>query len=264
LEFIADYSIGKNVLHLGCVDAGFTQQKYNKGLLLHDRLYRVANTLWGVDIDEAGLNWMRAQGYPSLYQADIVNLTSIPGVLNQNFDLILLTEVLEHLNNPGSFLENIRPLFRTQTEIMITVPNCISLTNFMKYWRGEELVHPDHNFWFSFPTLLHLLTKYGYAIQSFCLYSQYNYKRPIIRHLINKIKHLCYKDKESLLKQAPPEIQIINNYAGSKRKSPRLFKWLEVTFTTLFYRVVLSKNPFFADGLIIIAKPTKMSATLHA
>ena len=110
-DFVVEYATGKDVLHLGCVDEGLIEQKQQRGLWRHERIYRVANSLWGIDIDKKGIDRMRAQGYQNLFVADIENLNTVPEIFQQEFTLIVLTEVIEHLNNPGIFLRNLKPVF---------------------------------------------------------------------------------------------------------------------------------------------------------
>ncbi|RPI32271.1 MAG: methyltransferase domain-containing protein [Chloroflexota bacterium] len=249
-EFIVEYAAGKNVLHLGCVDEGLTEQKYRAGMLLHDRLQRVAKTLYGVDIDKAGLDWMRAHGCSNLIHADIENVASIPEIAQVEFDLILLPEVLEHLNNPGRFLASVRPLFRPQTELIITVPNSSGLTHLIPLYMGKEHVHPDHNYWFSYHTLKGLVGKHGYEVSETAVYCQYNFRRSILGHLRKKIIGVAVH--APVVGPSPGDLQ--PPVRGKSRKI-RVGAWIRVTLTTLIYRFFLKRNPFFADGLIMTIRP---------
>jgi len=247
--FVIEYAAGKNVLHLGCVDEGLTAAKFEQGMLLHEHLSRVASSLWGIDIDPAGLDWMRSRGYPNLYLADIENLADVPGLYQQSFDLIVLAEVIEHLDNPGRFLQSVGPLMRPETELLITTPNASSLLNLQQIWRNHELCHPDHNYWFSYRTLTGLLTKFGFTIEKIAVYSQHNFRRSIRAHLMGKLRPS--RDEVTPL-QGEPAFSARNSPA--RPRHPRLLGWLNATMTTLSYRLLLARSPFFADGLIVIAK----------
>jgi SAM-dependent methyltransferase len=253
-EFVVEYASGKRVLHLGCVDEGLTEKKHQEGLLLHERLQENTRELWGVDIDAEGLRWMQERGYPHLYLADIEDLSTVPELKGQSFDLILLSEVMEHLDNPGRFLQGARFLFGHDTELLITVPNATSLANWMMNWQSKELVHPDHNYWFSLHTITTLLGKFGYQVTYRAVYSQYNFRRSISSHLIQRLlgggRH----------EQSPPAMPSeadasTGELQPNKARRPNVAGWLQAVRTTLMYRRYLGRNPFFADGLIVIAKP---------
>jgi SAM-dependent methyltransferase len=253
-EFVVDYAAGKRVLHLGCVDEGLTEKKHQEGLLLHERLGRNTRELWGVDVDPEGLRWMQEHGYPHLYQADIENLASVPELKGQSFDLILLTEVMEHLDNPGRFLQGARDLFGPQTELLITVPNATSLANLMMNWQAKELVHPDHNYWFSLHTITALLGKFDYRVTFTAVYCQHDFRRSISRHFMRRL----FGRRDPRPNTAAVQDQsnsFIDEIGPEDRGMPDVTGWLQAVRTTLAYRWFLNRNPFFADGLILIAKP---------
>lgn len=246
-DFVVAYAVGKSILHLGCVDAGLCQQKFESGLLLHSRLHAVAKTLWGVDIDAAGLDWMRSQGWQNLYQLDIEHLDSEPDILGEPFDLLVLTEVLEHLNNPGRFLEALRPLFRPQTELLLTTPNATSLTNIIANLHHQEAVHPEHNYWFSYRTIGTMLAKYGYQIRHIALYSQYDYTRPWVGRILPPPAKVS---SPPISTGQPMQIRP-DDHEGAIRRT-KIKGWLRANTQAVFYSWVLKHWPFFADGLIMI------------
>ncbi len=250
-EFVIEYSRGKDVLHLGCVDAGMILNKQQKGVWLHERIHKVANSVWGVDIDDEGLQLMRSQGYAHLYQADIENLGSVPEFVKQDFDLILLTEVMEHLNNPGRSLLRLKPFFKSSTEMLVTVPNATSLGNIIENLKGKELVHPDHNYWYSLHTIQSLFDKHGYDVRCVGVYSQHNFRRSISGHLWNK--YMSSSDKHTY--QLASSDDHLNAQSNNHPKNPNILGWLRAIALTLSYRVLISRNPFFADGLILVVRP---------
>jgi SAM-dependent methyltransferase len=259
-EFVLKYASGKRVLHLGCVDEGLTEQKHQAGLLLHERLQKNTRDLWGVDVDAEGLRWMQERGYPHLYLADIEDLSTVPELEGQSFDLILLSEVMEHLDNPGRFLQGARFLFGPETELLITVPNATSLANWLMNWHLKELVHPDHNYWFSLHTLTTLLGKFGYQVTFTAVYSQYNFRRSISGHLIQRFFGGGGRRQPSAVEQSETESSLSKSQANKTRRL-NLAGWLQAIQITLKYRRYLSRNPFFADGLIVIAKPGNLRNT---
>jgi SAM-dependent methyltransferase len=259
-EFVVQYAAGKRVLHLGCVDEGLTEQKHQEGLLLHERLQKNTRELWGVDVDAEGLRWMQAHGYPHLYLADIEDLSTVPDLTGQSFDLILLSEVMEHLDNPGRFLDGARFLFGPETELLITVPNATSLANWMMNWESKELVHPDHNYWFSLHTITALLGKFGYQVTYRAVYSQYNFRRSIRGYLVQRL--LGGSQSKPASPGVPDEAtESLDGTRQTRTRRPNVAGWLQAVRITLMYRRYLSRNPFFADGLIVVAKPETVRET---
>jgi len=75
-------------------------------------------------------------------------------------DLIIASELLEHLANPGYFLAMLRDKY-PGIPVYITVPCACGY----QVRNDCEVVNKDHVAWYSYTTLNTLLTRYGYAIQ---------------------------------------------------------------------------------------------------
>lgn len=189
MDFVIERCKGKKVLHLGCVDEGLTEERIKKEELLHTRLMSVAKDVWGVDNSAEGIKLLRTHGVDNLVIGNIEQIDQIEELNQQKFDIILCTEVLEHLNNPGLFLQGVKKLFSPDTVMIITVPNGLRLTGLGYTLRGYEFVHPDHNYWFSYKTLDTLLKKNGYQIDEMLVYSFFDYTIPLkkISEKINRV-----------------------------------------------------------------------------
>src|SRR5690349_14813022 len=94
--FLLDHTRDRIVLHLGCVDHPFLDDRLASGELLHMHISRVAKRLYGVDLDAIGLARLRAAGYERLYQGDVEELAD----LGERFEIVVAGELLEHLANP--------------------------------------------------------------------------------------------------------------------------------------------------------------------
>lgn len=160
--FLLAACAGKTVLHVGCVDSGLSQERFAQGELLHQRLAVVAQALWGTDVDAEGVRFLQKQGMDRVFRIDLSSEAPGPELADVAFDVIVLGEVLEHLPNPGKMLLGLRELMRPgKTQLIISVPNAFSLTALFSFARGIEVVHPDHNYYFSRTTLRTLLAKSG-------------------------------------------------------------------------------------------------------
>ena len=166
--FTIDFCRGKRVLHIGCVDAGLTQSRIQSQSFLHYYLNQVALELIGVDIEETGLRRLSTEGY-EVYKLNIETDREKLLELACRVEVIVIPEVIEHLNNVGAALENLKAC-RFRGEILISTPNAFSFRGFKALGNGVELVHPDHNHYYSPTTLKTLLEKYGFLLERLVMY----------------------------------------------------------------------------------------------
>lgn len=229
IEFVLESCRDKRVLHLGCVDEGMTLERIRNGGLLHIRLLGVARELYGVDINKEGLNLLQEEGITNLIKGNVEQLDCIQELHGQKFDVILATEVIEHLDNPGLFLQSSKKLFEEKTIMILTTPNAHRITGFRWRLKGFEYVHPDHNYWFSWSTLASLLKKNGYQVMGTYVYSFVNYRIPLAR-------------------------SVMENIIENRSIMSGINEILSMVVRKILYRI----NPFFADGLIFIVKPYRI------
>lgn len=83
-------------------------------------------------------------------------------------EVVICGEVLEHLSNPGYFLDRLNKTYALTT--IFTTPNAYS--DVARNWalRGQENVNIDHIAWHSPRTLRTLLGRHGYTIDEFYWY----------------------------------------------------------------------------------------------
>lgn len=169
--FIVDRCRGKQVLHVGCVDAGLVEERFESGELLHKKLDDVAEFLCGIDIDSRGIKTLRSYGYSNLYEFDLTKADPPEALLDKKFDVIVFSEVLEHLSNPGYMLERLKQFMEPgRTQLIVSVPNAFSVTNVLSMAKNVECVHPDHNCYFSFVTLKNTLEKANFFVSEELVY----------------------------------------------------------------------------------------------
>ena len=82
-------------------------------------------------------------------------------------DIIVFGETLEHLMNLKTALTNIKKVMRTNTMLLISVPNAFYFMNFVYALFRKEHQHPDHSVAFTYKTLIQLLGKNDLAVQDF-------------------------------------------------------------------------------------------------
>lgn len=111
-EYCKAYAQGKNVLDVGCGTG------YGSRILAE-----CATSVLGIDRDPAAIAYCRAhQTAPNLSYAvgDATRLT-----FDRQFDVCLSFQVIEHLENPRAFLEELRRFTVPDGRVLLTTPNSL-------------------------------------------------------------------------------------------------------------------------------------------
>jgi 2-polyprenyl-3-methyl-5-hydroxy-6-metoxy-1,4-benzoquinol methylase len=163
----------KAILHIGCTGAPNTAVRWREGTLLHKNLCDnlvAGQQLVGVDIDEPSLTWLQERmPHQELLLADAHHLSDCFGP-DMRFDLVLAGDVIEHLANPGLFLESARMVLDAGGRILITTANAFGVAGFAKALLDHEPVHPEHTAYFSRSTLGRLCELCGLRMVRFGYY----------------------------------------------------------------------------------------------
>ena len=173
IEYLKEICAGKKVFHLGCTNYPFTDEMVVTGRHLHLQLEKISSELYGLDYDQKGIDEFMARGVKNLYQGDLEKLDEVP--LDETFDVIVAGEIIEHLNNPGLFLNGIKRFMNPDTKFVITTINAYSGLRFAAYLLldkggSREPVHPDHVSYYSYSTLSLLLKRHNLAVKDFLFY----------------------------------------------------------------------------------------------
>lgn len=153
-----------SVLDVGCVDSRpsrdvTTQRIERKPNMLFRRIVEANRDTLGVDIDAEGVEALKAMGYQAVCgNVEIVNLA-------RKFNTIIAGEIIEHLENPGMFLRNMRRHLADDGVLIISTPNPFYQGQTWKIWRyGRPEVHEDHANWQDPITLAQLFKRTGFKI----------------------------------------------------------------------------------------------------
>jgi 2-polyprenyl-3-methyl-5-hydroxy-6-metoxy-1,4-benzoquinol methylase len=132
VPFLQKLAQGKKVIHVGCVDhLEMIPMKEKAGLWLHKLLNESAKRCLGIDINEEGIDYLRrVRQFDEVYHADLLG-DPLPEIVADHWDLMILGEILEHVDNPVAFLTPIHEKYRAHVDqIVFTVPNAFSMINF--------------------------------------------------------------------------------------------------------------------------------------
>lgn len=155
MEILTNLCENKKVIHFGCTD----YPVFNPYNNLHLKLSKICSELHGIDIDKEGIEKLRGY-FDSKYFYEISQLSG------EKYDVCLVPETIEHVENISEFLGSVE---KVNAEIFyISGPNCFHQDYlFRSHMKGVvnvdtfvEMVHPDHNCWFSPFTLKNVIQKY--------------------------------------------------------------------------------------------------------
>jgi 2-polyprenyl-3-methyl-5-hydroxy-6-metoxy-1,4-benzoquinol methylase len=151
--------------------------------LLHTHLEKVAKSIIGIDIDDHAIEFLKEHGIKSIIKMDAENIQ-----LTQKFDLIVAGDVIEHMSNPGLFLQQCTNLLNRDGIIVISVPNAFHLIGNVWAWiTNRERVHKDHCYYFSPKTLAQLCSRYHFTPIALTFISG-DSKYTKLRYFINNIR----------------------------------------------------------------------------
>jgi AraC-like DNA-binding protein len=165
-NFIVNICKNKRVVHIGCNDWPYQNEQIAKNNLLHLLLVEVANEILGVDVDIKGINELKSlRGVSSEYLAGDFTLDHevYSEIVNFEPSIILVPDVLEHLQNQKIFLDSLFRLQQdTQSKVLISTPNSNSLKTFLPLLLRIDFTHPDHRLLHNEVTLMKVIAESGF------------------------------------------------------------------------------------------------------
>lgn len=169
-EILGPLVDGKRVLDVGCIGHNFQHRK-KIGTFYQDELSSRAAFCQGLDILEHSVNEARAAGYN-------VVLGNAETYSEPDFyDCIFAGELIEHLSNPGQFLDHARVNLVDDGVLVLTTPNTFSWSRLIRVLgrlTNEPPQNPEHTCYFTPLTLGELCTRHGFKIAAL-YYSDYDY-----------------------------------------------------------------------------------------
>jgi 2-polyprenyl-3-methyl-5-hydroxy-6-metoxy-1,4-benzoquinol methylase len=152
--------VSKNakVLDIGCVGG---VERYGSSRWLHGLLNKVAKEVVGIDIDRNGARELIDREY-NVIIADIQSLELARTIKEKFglFDVVVASEVIEHLSNIGLFLDNVKSLLKANGFVIITTPNAQCIRHL---FLPSSHSH-DHVVTFTMQLLVQLFIRHGFTI----------------------------------------------------------------------------------------------------
>lgn len=216
---LAEICRGQRVAHVGFADAGCEKTHQQDEGWLHSVLSNTAASLVGLDISRDAVAAAQNEGYEA-YAVDCTRVADVAALGLGTFDVVVAGEVLEHLEAPGPFLENMLLLTGDTGRLILTTPNAYRPQNVLLAMTQREWVHPDHVLTFSARTLMVLLERSGWRVEQLSTY----------------------------LNPAEPSRGFVSPGVAAVRA------------TTLAQRLLARRvSPYVADGFLVVASPNAVT-----
>ena len=167
----------KKVLDVGCVGQDIN---YDSDNWLHQRISKVAYSLIGVDIDQAGIDSIKKKNFNALPFAQLKE-TSL------KFETIIMADVIEHVNDPVDFLYSYSKFLDDSGLIVVTTPNSNRGINFINIFLSNNYnINLEHTMWLCPKTFAEIATRAELEIAQFYWLNQYYDFKSL--KVLNKIK----------------------------------------------------------------------------
>ena len=186
LRTIDKYVKGKEVLDVGCT--GHRLDTINRNTFwIHDFLVSKANNVMGIDIDKKNVDYLNNKGY-NLIEGNAENFK-----LKKKVDTIFAGELIEHVNNPGLFLECCKKNLKDNGRLIITTPNAFSISNllFVIFRRNSNIqMNQEHTMLFTPQLLEEIGSRQGFEAEVRTFFQPYVFRRWFmvkVREIVHKI-----------------------------------------------------------------------------
>ena len=163
---ILEMARARNVLNVGA--AGNASYYRDNGPVgwLHAHLDDVADQLTGLDLDADEVLAAKQYGY----EIQLGNCESVE--FDRKFDLIILADVLEHVDSPASALQNMVNHLAPEGRLVLTTPNATFFGNVLNVlMRKPPRLYWDHVNLFVPENIQALCDRHGYQLCQTTMYS---------------------------------------------------------------------------------------------
>lgn len=149
---------GGQVLDIGCVQHDPTNR--HDPNWLHQHLYDRADEVLGVDVDKEGIKKLHQAGYNvTVANAEVLDL-------EEQYDYIVAGELIEHLANPGRFLNATKNRLADNGQLIISTPNPWCYARLKNLIRKDGIpCNPEHTHYHDEHTLQQLLERYSFRAE---------------------------------------------------------------------------------------------------
>ncbi len=156
-EYLKKFIIDKSVLDCGV--AGDKDVSMESSHWVHRIIHDNAKSTLGIDYDKTAVEKLKRNGYGCVY-GDCQNFN-----LHRKFDVIFAGELIEHLENPGQFLDCAKKHLNNGGLLIITTPNQFSMVRHIASCFGLLNENREHVMVHNEKTITNLLERKGFKVK---------------------------------------------------------------------------------------------------
>lgn len=206
LDFFKQEAKGSSLLHVGCVE--HDESYINNIRWKHRKLHDVAARCVGLDINSAGIDFMRELGF-NVVCADVTCCEP----LTEIFDLIIVGDVIEHLGNPEALMNFCRQNISLDGRILISTPNPFYVGHVFRAWTNSVApTNLEHSSWITEFNILELARRSNLELAEI-YYPCGESSRSKFKRMLKKIAFQC---KSSML--TTTVIYVLKQYVPNDRE----------------------------------------------
>jgi len=168
IHYLKEMLKGQRIIHVGFADhIELINKKIKLGRWAHKEITDVTEKCIGIDINHEAVSYVKNNlKINNVFYYDILSIEKLKIIDEENWDYILLGEILEHTYNPLDFIKKIHNKYNNIEKIVITVPNAFNIMNFKNARKHYEKINSDHKYQFSPYTISKILILSGFSIES--------------------------------------------------------------------------------------------------
>ena len=160
-QFLQPLVQGRSVLDVGPAELVGTVNRHKMDRWLHARIASAAASVVGLDRAPDQVQALRELGF-DIRQGDAETFD-----LGRRFEVVFAGELIEHLSNPGAFLDRARDHLVAGGRLVLTTPNRFSIHAFYRVLRTGKVPSYDkaiakHVLYFDADALTSLLARHGF------------------------------------------------------------------------------------------------------
>ncbi|HEY3562516.1 MAG TPA: class I SAM-dependent methyltransferase [Kribbella sp.] len=171
---IAEFVPSGKVLEVGCGYGYFLQCALDAGY-----------DAYGIDLSPTAVKWA-SERLPDRVFCGL--LEEVPEIQGQQYDVIFGSHLIEHLTEPGAFLERAGRLLRPGGVIVLVTPNIGSLLSRASGRRWVSYKIPEHVSYYDPHTITELLNRAGFSVRTVDSAYQY-YALPFVATRVRELLH---------------------------------------------------------------------------
>ncbi|MFQ5739871.1 MAG: class I SAM-dependent methyltransferase [Acidobacteriota bacterium] len=200
---------GRRLLDIGCAGGGFVQQARAAGF-----------DAFGLESSAEAVGLAQEESPGRIIRGDVRDLIE----RGEQYDILTLFHVLEHVPEPFRFLKELRRLLKRPGAIFVQVPNAASLQAqvFGSNWYGFDC--PRHLYNYSSYAVLYLMGRAGYRI--------------------DRVRHFSLRDNAAaLVSSLFPSLDPMSQRVRFLRKKGREPQLARLWRSALYFNLVLLAQP---------------------